>query len=288
MTMTRLRPRRSDNAPPHVDSDALTTCSPAQSSGTYVALPSTSDRRSSRNASAELPRLNNEQDGEKREQVPGRAAAFSDERRESLRCLRPVSGSERTVIDGSGTRNSSATAIAPGISVSANTRRYSPGAKNRIAVAIERAENGAGVIHGAMETEDAPAGRRGRKAREHRVPRCAANALPRAVERPNQQHLRPACREARSAAARSRTTRNRAITIDLRRVQRSEAQPEAILSRLLTASATPSMIPSDKAPAPSTRDEIYRQQRVDHLGGRIGEQTRPAEQPHGPGNPRHR
>ena len=44
------------------------------------------------------------------------------------------------------------------------------------------------------------------------------------------------------------------MTIGRRRVQRSDAYPETILSRLLIASATPSMMPRERALAPITRN----------------------------------
>src|SRR5258705_11292553 len=49
----RLRPNLSDIPPPHVDSDALTTWMPAQSSGTYVAPPSAPASRGGGKAPAE-------------------------------------------------------------------------------------------------------------------------------------------------------------------------------------------------------------------------------------------
>ena len=74
----------------------------------------------------------------------------------------------------------------------------------------ERTDDGAGVIHGAMEAVDAPAVGRIGPVREQRVPWCAAHALADAVGKPDGEHLPPAGdeRDERARRGREHVTRN--------------------------------------------------------------------------------
>ena len=121
---------RSDQLPPTIDTAAFTTCSAAHISGTNATLPATSVSFSSRNASVELPSVNSASTS--MNGVELRAAAASaragirhgpaaagrcGRRRRSVR-LQP------DVVDAPlGTKKISATAIAPGMIVSANSVR---------------------------------------------------------------------------------------------------------------------------------------------------------------------
>ncbi len=117
---------RSDQLPPTIDTVALTTWSAAHISGTYRALPAASVSLSSRNASVELPSvksartsMNAVNDARERIAVARTApkplvGRGADERRTRRRRLVHAAGS-------------AATAIAPGMIVSANSVRYASG-----------------------------------------------------------------------------------------------------------------------------------------------------------------
>ena len=108
-------------------------------------------------------------------------------------------------------------------------------------------------IHRRMESEDPAACRRCGEPREQRVAGRPADAFASAIERADQQDLRPVVVSAMNGRAIDESAYP-AITIGRRCARRSDQYPEITFSRLLSPSATPSMMPSDTALAPSTRE----------------------------------
>ena len=99
----------------------MTTCSAAQATGIHAAPTPTSLSLSSRNASVELPRLNRNSTARYLEnRVPSGAAGTSGA---GVAATRGAGAS--------GTGTSIATAINPGMSVSANSVRYCSGKNHR-------------------------------------------------------------------------------------------------------------------------------------------------------------
>ena len=117
-----------------------------------------------------------------------------------------------------------------------------------------RTDHRAEVIHPAVKPVHLPSRRRRRPRREHRVARRAAHALPDPIEHADGEDLRPRRRDGderprdrRDAVARAARA---AASSGERSARRARARSSATL---LTASAAPSMMPSETAVAPRTR-----------------------------------
>ena len=148
----------------------------------------------------------------------------------------------------------------------------------------QRAGDGAGVVHGAVETVDAAADRRGREVGQHRVARRAADALAEAIGEAQRQHLRPRRhqRDERPHRAGDRVARHD----DWLGFAGAIGQPaggnlEDAVRRLCRALDDAER---HRAGAEHARQE-ERQQRIDHLGRRVGDEADPAEQPDGTRKP---
>ncbi len=112
-------------------SAAFTALNPAQSSSTVIGLPSISVNRSSRNASVELPSVNS--DSTIRKTTSGRGR--SPNRMAGGAGCAAAGAADFPAVGTSGSRSSSATAMAPGMIVMPNSSRYRSGKTSRNAAA---------------------------------------------------------------------------------------------------------------------------------------------------------
>ena len=170
---------------------------------------------------------------------------------ELRRASRSAGGSPST--ERSRTKRINATAIAPGNDRQREERpivlRIEPQEQRR----QRRPDHGADVIHAAVEPVHLPSRRRRRPRGEHRVARRAAHAFAHSIEHADEEHLRPGGGD-RDERARDR--RHAVAEQHERPLPRASGPPSGrtrSFRMLLTASAAPSMMPSDTAPAPSTR-----------------------------------
>ena len=114
-----------------------------------------------------------------------------------------------------------------------------------------RTDHRAGVVHPAMEAVHLAARLRRRKRGEQGVARRAANALADAIDEPDCEDLRPRLRQRnqRTHRRRQRVAAEHERPLGARAIGPPSRQT---FSRLLTASAAPSTMPSETAPAPRT------------------------------------
>ncbi len=132
-----------------------------------------------------------------------------------------------------------------------------------------------------MEAVHLPARRRRRPAREHRVARRAAHALPHPVEHAHREHLQPRRRhrDERTHERRHAVAEQHEAALHARL---SDSRPDTTLRMLLAASAAPSTMPSGERAGAEDLGQKERQQRVDGFARGVGGQAHPAEQPDRP------
>ncbi len=142
----------------------------------------------------------------------------------------------------------------------------------------QRADDRAGVIHGAMKTEDPPSRAVGGKRREHRVARRASNPLPDAIEQADRQHLRPRLgegnqrpdrRRQRVADEHDRPLRARAVG------QPAGGDLQDAVHRFRRALDHPER----ERPCTKHARQEKRKERVNGLGRRVGREADPSKQP---------
>ena len=145
----------------------------------------------------------------------------------------------------------------------------------------ERPGDGAGVIHRAVEAEDAPPRVRRGEVREHRVARRAADALAEAIGETDREHLRPGRRDRDQRPHR----RRQAVAAEHELLRRAPAIGQPARDDLEDAvgrfGGPLDHAERHRARAEHPRQE-QRQQRIHHLGRGVGEEAHPPEQPHGP------
>ncbi len=144
----------------------------------------------------------------------------------------------------------------------------------------DRTDNGASVIHRTMEAEDAAAGRWIGMCGEHRIARSAANALSRPVQRTDRQHLWPrrARGDERPGQGRQGVAEDHnrpALPAPIGHPSRRDLQQTVDAFRDAFDDA------QRRCACTQHAGQIYGQQRIDHFGRGVGEETGPPEQSDG-------